>query len=298
MGGKPSLNYDTDLKTSHLVFFCETWIKYPTACLSEMDFYSSDAMSTAGRNSGGIELYVSPEERSYLVSKSSNHLCVKLSGVYIIGVYYKPTLEYDDRISDLVSALSACTDKDHVIIIGGDFKMRAGSSDFINLLVILQNYSVSLISDPNAATFKGNRGNYTTPDHIFCSTSIRGATKVIVRPESDHFPLILKADIDRDNRKISEQKILDVEKCRADIIPLLNTFEDESSNDLTVSLQRIFEGNRVLRTRSPSIFSHEINLLKEETKRALNLAILYKTPFFDEVYKITRRKLQQAIRVE
>ena len=128
-----------------------------------------------GRASGGLEMYTPTGEKKERISTTSHHIALKLDRCVVIGVYYQPEIDFDDKMFDLFSALTHCNKKfpSLPVIIGGDFNIHYDSADYRNLEETLDFYNIELVSNPSIPTFTSNRGNLSIPDHIFASRSIR-----------------------------------------------------------------------------------------------------------------------------
>ena len=291
-----NIESDTLFSSADIVFFSETWSLLPSASLKAKDFFASEAVPTEGRPSGGLELYAKSSKASKLISKSSMHLCVELENLIVIGVYYKPSLEFDDKISDLVTALSACTSSPKPIVLGGDFNIHVNKPDFQNLSSILNNFGISLVSDPNVVTFIGSKGT-STPDHIFCSTNI-AVQEVAVpsRIESPHLPLELKINTPQvsDIKRFVPQR-LDIESCRKELLNLQNRINELHPEELVTQINSLFSACQFSSRKTKSDFSHQIQQLKSEVKEAFGLYQRYKSQFFKDVYLRSKKELHREI---
>jgi hypothetical protein len=269
------------LSESDIVFISETWLleAKTSSCLTHKDFFCSPATPTDGRPSGGIELYTPPSGRGKLISSSPCHLVVSLKELYVVGVYYKPSLDFDDKMVDLVSALSLCTES-KPIVLGGDFNICKGSTDFRELKNILSLFRISLISDPNIPSFIG-QGGTSSPDHIFCSDSVQVNTcATLLRTESDHMPIVADISLPKSvTEKFRHQK-LNLESCRNRLKEIRFTgIEEEidSFEDLVDQVSSAFDACMNPVEDNPRVnFSHTIQTMKERTKEALNLYSRYK----------------------
>ena len=300
--GDNALNTVDILSKSDVAFLSETWLPEArtSSCLTHKDFFCSPAVPTGGRASGGIECYTPPSGKGKLISSSQHHLVVQLEELYVMGVYYKPSLEFDDKMVDLVSALSLCTG-DKPIVLGGDFNIRKGTADFRHLKLILSNYQLSLISDPNTPSFVGHAGN-STPDHIFCSDSVQVNNCITLqRTESVHMPVMADLSIRRAQpEKLLPPRKLDLESCKLKLIeiqvPEGNDSENASLEDLVEKVSSAFTACLHPRDENPRVnFSHKIRAMKERTKEAFDLYSRYRVRFFKEVYFILRREEHKEI---
>ena len=266
---------------SDVVFLSETWLPEAktSSCLRQKDFFCSAATPTDGRASGGIEFYTPPSGKGKLLSSSPHHLVINLKELYVVGVYYKPSLEFDDKMVDLVPALRLCTD-DKPIVLGGDFNIRQGSEDFRELQEILSLFQISLISEPQIPSFIGHGGT-STPDHVFCSDSVQvNSFTTVQRTESDHMPIVV--DISLPNEPVEKylpQK-LDLEMCKAKLNeiqpPVVGGEGGSEFEDLVDKVSSAFSACLHPSEDNPKVnFSHTIRAMKERTKEALDLYSRY-----------------------
>ena len=234
------------------------------------------------------------------ISISPFHISIKLKKCIIIGIYYKPSLDIDDRINDLINCLESAREKfpKYPIIIGGDFNMHFGSDDFNNLQEILDlHYDIVLTSNPEIPTFLGNRGEPTTPDHIFCSRNLKiKRFSVPERIESDHQPLVLELGIPALKTDIPYRTELNLEACLLELEKLNAELENTSFSEITEQLHSILlncQDNMPLADNR----SHRIQILKEETKDAFQLMQMYKNEFFRDIYRKCRKQLHREIAI-
>ena len=129
-----------ELKKNTCIFLSETWSLNPSSSCPGKTFYSSPAVKAAsrGRPSGGLELYVSPSFPSRLLSSSNHHIAVFLASinVSVVGVYYKPGLDFDEVVEDITKAVDASPSGSEVIV-DGDLNLKS-SDDGFNVLSDLQ----------------------------------------------------------------------------------------------------------------------------------------------------------------
>ena len=277
-----------------VICFSETWSTSPSSSIRAKDLFASNATPTSGRPSGGLELYCSPLDKGIILSKSSSHICVKLSTVILINVYFKPSLDFDQKVSDLIVALSACDQYPSLsVVLGGDFNIHSNSYDFENLREILGRYGLSLCSDPSIPTFLGNVGSATTPDHLFCSSSIPVKRFYVPsRVESDHQPLVVEVAIPNESSSRTQKTKLDKESCRLELnsINATRLGSDVIANKITDALIRC---QNISKERSN--YNHNIKMLKKETTNAFKLYQRHKSDFFKSVYVTCRKKLHREI---
>ena len=248
--------------------------------------FSAEAVPTGGRPSGGLEIYCSPFDKGILLSKTASHVCVKLRKFIVISIYYKPSLEFDDKISDLIIALSACEKYcDVPIVVGGDLNIHYGSFDFSNLSDIMSRFNLELCSNPNIPTFLGNTGNPTTPDHIFCSSSLLVTQfSVPSKIESDHQPLTVKIGICKDDSPPVPRKAINFELCTEE---LHNLRVSQANNLTTVDLAKKI--TKILlncqQDLPPKVNTNfKIKEMKDEVLNAFKLYQRYKSQFFKTIY--------------
>jgi len=117
-----------------------------------------------------VSRYLQAQERS----KSPHHIAIDVGSTSLIGVYYRPSLELDDVITDLSKAITSCGNQDEIIL-SGDFNIQYGTPDYVELEEFVDSCGLSLRSDPSIATFfNGNHAGHSTPDHLFASRLIGG----------------------------------------------------------------------------------------------------------------------------
>jgi hypothetical protein len=301
--GSKNLDDDNLFSKQDILFLNETWSVLPFSSKKCSSFAASEAIRTEGRPSGGLEMYWAPSQTERVLSKSPCHICIQSNQLQVIGVYYKPALEFDDKIIDLVTALSACS-PDLPVVLGGDFNIHESSPDFENLTEILHYHNISLVSDPRVITFDGPQGS-STPDHVFCSThptitSVKAGP--LPRFESSHFPLVVELQLISPDRsdfgvETAPQKRLDIDACKGQLAEILPHLNDSSADELLDELCNAISSSTY--TPSPAQkrnYSHEIAKLKRETKEAFKLYQKHSGLFFKEVYLGCRRELHRAVR--
>ena len=285
-------------------FLSETWKLKPEKSVNGKDFEASPAVPSVrrGRPSGGLEMYSPPQEEKERVSNSPYHIAIKLQKCVVIGIYYKPSLELDDRVNDLIECLERAREKfpELPIILGGDFNMHYQSEDFANLQEILDSqYDIVLASDPAIPTFLGNTGEPSTLDYIFCSRSvIIREYKVPPRVESDHQPLVIEVEISTsDGSEVSPKRQVNIQECICQLNNLSAVAEYKTFDELTEHLHHILTS---CQHAAPPIerHSHKIEVLKQEAKDAFSLLQLYKNDFFRNVYRRCRTELHKELAVQ
>ena len=294
-GGPNAMKQDSLYARSDIVFFSETMLLDASSCLTNKDFFCRAAVATEGRPSGGLEIYSPPSEKGKIISQSDHHIVLETRGLYVVGVYYKPTLDLDDKLVDLLSALNHCSNKSKVVTVGGDFNIHDGSADFACLREIVSYYNLSLVSDPKIRSFIGPQGS-STPDHVFCSSKAQVKRCVTQhRLESTHQPITLELVLKSESPEQFEPKPLNIEVCREKLQQML-VDPHESIEGMVSKVTDAFESSQARPSKKKqSDFSHRISVLKEETKEAFNLYSRCNDPFFKEVYFRCRRELRQEI---
>ena len=303
------------LDSYDVIFLSETWLLDPSPShkVQRKNYCSSPAVRTAGRPSGGIEFYSSPQlkAKSPPISSSNHHLCIKLKDFICIGVYFKPTVELDEIVSDLYDALHKCQDQfpDCPIVLGGDFNLHSGTEDFNELEEFLNCFDISLCSNPLAPTFISNQG-VSTPDHVFCSRSIYAGLTCSVsnRIESDHLPLTVQTLIPLYELERREKKVLNVDRCNALLgaalpLPSCNSSSNTSSTTLPDPIEVL---NSILsdaldepqprNSPQPPWSSHRLEELRNQSKKALQLYLRHRTAFYRTNYCESRKQFQSENR--
>ena len=195
-------------------FFNETWLtedKYTEFCPIVKDHHHEYAKKTGGRPSGGIEAVFSKGINGRIITSSQNHIGVAFANIFAINVYYKPELEFDDKVADLITALEK-RPPGTAAIIGGDFNIKPEEDEFEELQLLLADmYRITLVSDPNAPTYsytkqlKNKMGKVikelpanSTLDHIFAHEALNIVkTSVGAFKGSDHEPIIVIVKVKR-----------------------------------------------------------------------------------------------------
>ena len=290
---KDELNKDS-LYQKDVIFFSETMSLQPFPSFRNMNFTCSEAQRTNGRPSGGLELYYPAAEKGKVLSTSHNHIVLQLSNVYVIGIYYSPALDFDEKVTDLLVALSQCNKFELPIILGGDFNVHEGEPDFDNLKAILSNFNLSLVSNPGIYTYVGPQGS-STPDHVFCSDAVEILSlEVHSRTESFHRPHILKIKIPADKPPEFTPKFLDID--RQNLIELKLISPNLSDNELITRTNNILNSCKVLRTpKTKNEHTHEIRILRNEVREAFQLFQRYNTQFFKDFYLKCRSEFRRAV---
>ena len=287
---------DPLLTHSQVVFLSETWQIHPNASFLRKDFFFSDAQKTTGRPSGGLEMYLEPSLKGNLISKSSRHICIETSKFYIIGVYYKPTLELDEIISDLLTALKCCSNTALGILVGGDFNIKFDSFEFQSLLKMLNSIDLHLCTNPNTITFVGNRSE-STPDYAFCSSNLKIVNSSVPRrPESDHFPVVVSVGKENSQpnpncKKQNHEKVFDYALC-SHLLEALTVPKDLHIEELAQKIHGILSASHVLFNSKPTK-RDKLWHLRRDANEALDLYNRYKSPFLRSYYLQCRRALQR-----
>ena len=234
-----------DFSRYSATFLCETWLHERTSTpkLQHKTFFHVPARKPGGRGraSGGLHLYVNPSLCARLLSSTDHHIAIQLPFVSIIGFYYQNTLDFDDTILDISTALASCPS--HLpIIIGGDLNIHPTDSSFKDFCRILSASGITPISDPAIATFIGKKNSYRN-DYVFASRSLTSATETVLdQVSSDHLPLLAKAKFSRCLRlpplSPSVSQKLDMDTC-------INTLQNSSllnlpDSDLPAVIDSIF----------------------------------------------------------
>ena len=306
-GGPDQVNSDPLFYNSDVIFLCETWTQKACSFLRCKNFVGVDATPTTGRSSGGLDMYFPTAETKCVLSSSEHHICIKTSELVIIGVYYKPSLDFDDKVLDLVIALNSCFSCDLPIMIGGDFNLHTRSSDFIFLEQMLMYYNISLISDPSIKTFIGPQGS-STPDHIFCSAHpkiMRNNVVVENRFDSIHKPLvaelILSTNTETQPEGIEPAKNmkLNIDETKSKLANILSSVDNPDPDELLTQLSHVLSSCTypINNKRSSVHSSHNIAQLRTETAEAFKLYQKCPSPFMKELYFSLRKKLYKEIRV-
>jgi hypothetical protein len=290
------LNNDKLLRSCDSIFLSETHSKSSSSCLSGFDFYAQDGTPTDGRPSGGLEFYVPPAQDGKIISKTSSHICLKLKNLYLIGVYYKPTLEFDEKIEDLVIALSSCESPSIPIVLGGDFNEHSPSFKFLTLMEVLAGHGLLLVSDPKLVTFIGHVHQGTsTPDHVFCSSTLQNVScSVPTRTESDHLPIRVEFSYPADTKIDNKCKKLNVEKCRQKLqeIDPHSLVDPEALADKIHEIFRSCQDNVLVREDN---VTHRLHAMKFETEDLLENFRRTLDPFFKEVFSVCNKEFKREV---
>ena len=288
--------FEDKVLSNDVIFLSETMTTEPFPSLRFKNFYSSEAVATEGRPSGGLDLYYPGHIKGEELGSSAQHLVLKMEQCYFIGVYYKPTMEFDDLILDLLKALSYCSDATVPIILGGDFNIHEGEANFDNLVNLLHTFDLSLVSNPNEHTFVGPQGS-STPDHVFCTPEVEVLScEVPLRFESLHRPIVVELRIQFEHESRRIPKSLNIEDCQARLLQLHALGDKLSPTELACELNNTLEScKQVVQQPRDSSFSHHIHCLRQEVNDALSLYQKYKNSFFKDVYFRARREYRRAI---
>ena len=288
------------LNNSDVVFLNETMEVKPSSCLANKDFFSIAAVETDGRPSGGLEMYVPSQMKPECISKSPQHICIETQKFYALGVYYKPSLELDEKITDLYNALIKCNDHKKMIALGGDFNLHYETPDFYHFSQFLLNFNLHLRSNPTEVTFLNHTGS-STPDHIFCSVP-PGDCKatVIPKPQSWHFPTFISISTMASNTFPPVSKKLNINSCMQKLLVLNEIKDTISTEDLSKRLSSAFASSLIGHDMKANIKvqNNHIRELKQEVNQALKLYHRHKNPFFKNMYLTLRRELQKEILID
>ena len=205
-------------------------------------------------------------------------------------------MDFDEKVTDLLNALSHCDNADLPIILGGDFNIHEGESDFVNLLAILENINLSLASDPKIKTYVGPQGS-STPDHIFCSRELKVLSlKVVPRIESFHRPHELKVQIPVSSSNAKTPNVLDIDACKQKLNDLQSSSVNITNAELIHKMNEIVKSCKTPKVENTtSEYTHEIRLLRNEVREAFQLYQKHNVPFFKEVYLRCRSEFRRAI---
>ena len=267
----------TDLSTFDVVCFSETWDISPAAALQNRQFFFSPASlegRTRGRASGGLEVYSNPSLSVKVTSSSANHLSVTVNSILgVIFVYYKPDTDLADLIEDILHPLHTCLPLP--TIVAGDFNLHDGEPEFDELCNLLSSFNISLCSDPTKTTFMHPNGGISTPDFVFCSTSIPvHSVTVHETADSDHFPLSLVIHSTTTQPVVTPPLLrLDREKCSEKLQELLIDCGETEAKGIIQSLNEVFSSSLVPQNpskKTPPWSNPEIRRAKKTTKRLLH----------------------------
>ncbi|KAG1655019.1 hypothetical protein GQR58_024744 [Nymphon striatum] len=189
------LAFDNFLDRSSVTFLSETMLINPSSVLPN-DYFSPSASKCTkqGRPSSGIEFNVNPNLCAIVISKAFHHINIISGTLHIIGVYYKPSTEFDDLHTDLHKALSSCSTP--YIVIGGDFNLHYKDTELKDLLKLLDSFHITLCSNPDVHTFFSKKSSCV--DYIFTSHSLPDTSvDILNRSESEHLPLKATIKMDR-----------------------------------------------------------------------------------------------------
>lgn len=186
---------DEEFLSKHgTTFLAETWIKAGKykECITGKTAFVQHARSSGGRGrpSGRLEAYVTSALDPKIVVQSDMVLAVLVRDVLIVGCYFKPTLEIDEITEELALALQKASNQEKVVLLG-DFNLKPGSAKFVELEHFLEQYNVTLRSDPKTHTYFHATGA-STLDHVFVAGGLEvEETLVHDLLVSDHKPISL-----------------------------------------------------------------------------------------------------------
>lgn len=258
---------DNFLDRSSISFLSETWITTASSILPNKDIFVAEAIKpcSSGRPSGGLEFYVNSKLCAKLILKTPQHINIFCNNIHFIGVYYKPSIDFCDLLSDLQLALNACLSP--FILLCGDFNIHYGSSDFSSLLTLLFSYNLSLRSDPHIDTFYHKHGS-STLDYVFASRPLSEVECVVLpRSESDHFPFKISLKVERHSLSFNTFKApwqrLSYKECSVNLnkfpvglqIPnFISTSDPDSSASLQYTISEFINNCFLKSTKSAPIF--------------------------------------------
>ena len=200
-----------------VTFLSETWLtkpQYTELAPQIKEHFHVEAVrkkNRPGRSSGGMEALISKNINGKVITSARNHIGVAFANVYVVSFYLKPTMEFDDKVTDIVTALDKAP-RGFELIIGGDFNIKPQEPEFTELRNLLdEEYGIYLASDPKIPTYyytKKVQNPQTkiwedlpassTVDHIFCTEGLN-VTKTSVGPltGSDHCPTSIVIKVKR-----------------------------------------------------------------------------------------------------
>ena len=214
-----------------------------------------------GRPTKGQLFYYADRFKAATKIKDEHCICLKLKNVYIIGVYLQHKLELDQKMSIICGILDKVYEEDPnpKILFSGDFNVKLeenNGADFRVLSDILENYSMSVISDiENKTCYNNNGRGASTCDYIACSYNFPYLKTNIIRLHagSDHCALritfklprfCMKADKGNMTIKRKSAKV-DLEAVRERLSLLANNLEQD--NNLAENLKDILSSKETTR---------------------------------------------------
>ena len=302
------------LQTTDIVFLSETWLLSSYSKISGKDFFASDAIPTLGRPSGGLQMHINPQLSPKIISRTEFHICVSIAipsqsssvphpvikEIGVIGVYYKPSLDFDDLISDLLGVLDKCSLKNFPVLLAGDFNIKIPSPQATELSNLLDSFGISLVSDPNHPSFISQQGGISTPDHAFISDLVSCNASTLDTAGSSHLPIHIKMNkFNASHTSDSSIPVLDYKNCNQTLSSQL-PLSDNDSLLLASQLNKIILDNISLKPkRNPpsATNSSKIDLLKREVNVALSRLIYFPNEANKQYLIASRKSLSKEISI-
>ena len=237
-----------------------------------------------GRPSGGLDMYASLGLGALHRSSSGSHVAISCGTLWVVGVYYKPSLEIDDVVHDLSSVLSMVP-RGCDVVVGGDFNLEASHPSFEILSALLSNYGLALISNPNISTYH-SASSQSSIDHIFSTRLNEPTTDVMLTSLSDHCLINVVSKFGR--RIIRERKVSNPVKVEK-LCPSSRKKIDHSR--LSVRL-----GN--IQQRDPPHMVTDVVEAFQECQKKIKIpkVINEKKPWFTPFHRALRHKMLQWLR--
>lgn len=123
---------NTFLNQFQVIFLSETWeteSKYMPVFKHKRSFVVHAKKDPKGRPYGGLQIYIEQSLEPKFISKSDYHIAIRIQEMVIIGVYFSPTTDFDDVISDLSNLFNITVNKKELIM-GGDINLHSNSKEF------------------------------------------------------------------------------------------------------------------------------------------------------------------------
>ena len=226
-------------------FFSETWLAGDSSLplIDNKDFFHVPGeKKDRGRPFEGLQLYVNPSLKATLLSCSDVQIAVKLPYAIIIGFYYTPSVDFDDLLLDLSTAINS-SHYSLPFIIGGDLNLHPEDHEFSVLTQFLSRHDLSLVSDTKIYTFNGVKNSYRL-DYTFVSRTLSSPIESVLNVNcSDHFPVLLTCKFPRKRTdsdiSYSSNKKLDLDQCA--LILQNECFSNIPDCDLIKTIDSIFQ---------------------------------------------------------